>query len=161
MSENLITTEMSVKSAAHDDAMAFVRLLQGKQGIVHHANSLKDRFASVIAEYENKTARAFQTAKEFRDRMMIDLRALSITLTMTVNADTHREKAARLRGAIEVIEAAIERLAKGEFELNKSWNFEDVFKSDFPTRHYVERIRDLERQLKELNPKNQSTEENL
>jgi hypothetical protein len=145
--------EMQAMSTEVSDALKLLKDYQGKQGIFHHTDTLRERIESVMSEFENRTANALQAAKEFRDRMVIDLRALSMVVTMAGNASTHREKDARLRGASELLEGAIDRLQREQFDLAvlRGPFFDSVFKSDFPTRHMVERIHELEREVEELN----------
>jgi hypothetical protein len=77
---------------------------------------------------------------------------------MTGNAGTHAEKNARLRGAIELLESAVEKLRHQHLEdLFSIYHWPDVFRSDYPTRSLMERIHDLERQLKELQPSSNET----
>lgn len=135
-----------------DVALSLVKEHQAKQKIYHCADTLAQRIRSVMDEYETTAAKALGVAKEFRDRIIIDLRALSMVLAMTDNASTHREKSARLRGATELIESAIRRLERLRFDISvcNHPQFDDVFASDFPTRHYVERIHELEAQVAQL-----------
>lgn len=134
------------------DANKLLREYQNQQGVFHCASALSDKIRSVMGEYERTTVSALQATKEFRDRMLIDLRAMSLVLNMVGNASTHREKDARLRGSIELLESAITRLRHEEFDIRcgRFPHFDDVFQADYPTRQFVERIHELERQVQEL-----------
>jgi hypothetical protein len=133
-------------------AMAVCKKHQTEQRLFQSTNSLPERIESVVSQYKHNATQALQASKEFRDRMIIDLRAISLVLTMVGNASTHREKDARLRGSIEIIEGAIERLERQQFDISfaQGPHFEDVFRSDYPTRHYVEKIRELQAQIESL-----------
>jgi hypothetical protein len=75
---------------------------------------------------------------------------------MTGDPATHAEKNARLRGAIELLETAIEKLRYQNLEsLFDIYRWPDLFRSEWPTRRLMERIHDLERQVKDLQPQAQ------
>lgn len=111
---------------------------------------LPERLRGILNTYQNASVEAIRSCKEFRDRLLIDLRAISMVLQMVGNADTHREKNARLRGSIELLESAITRLEREQFDTAVRYpSFTDPFRSDYPTRHLVDRIHTLENELKE------------
>lgn len=127
-----------------------VRQHQTKQNFHQGFGSTAERAKSVLREYEDKATSALSDVKAFRDDMLTYFRALVLILTMTGEAATHAEKAARLRGAIELLESAIEQLRKKDLDLLFSmWRWPDLFRSDWPTRRLMERIHDLERELKD------------
>ena len=126
---------------------------QNKQNYHQGFGTPAERIKSILREYEDKTVKAYSGVKHFRDDMLTYFRALSLVLTMTGNAGTHAEKNARLRGAIELLESAVEKLRHQHLEdLFSIYHWPDVFRSDYPTRSLMERIHDLERQVKELQP---------
>jgi len=113
-----------------------------------HIGPIDQRLRGILTEYQNASVGAIAACKEFRDRLMMDLRAVSMVLQMVVNADTHREKNARLRGSIELLESAITRLEREQFTTAVRYpSFTDPFRSDYPTRHLVDRIHTLEADL--------------
>jgi hypothetical protein len=128
-----------------------VREHQSKQNLYQCFGSTAERARSVLREYEDKTTKALSDVKSFRDDMLVYFRALVLTLTMTGEAQTHGEKNARLRGAIELLEQAIESLRTKDLErLFSAWRWPDLFRSDWPTRRLMERIHDQEREIREL-----------
>lgn len=135
-----------------NEAIEVLKKHQTKQGVFQHTHNLAQRIKSVMEEYDSTARKALRCSKEFRDRMIIDLRAMTLVLTMVGNASTHKEKDSRLRGCIEILEGAITRLERESFDINlcNQPHFDDVFRSDYPTRHYLERIRELEESLKAL-----------
>lgn len=108
---------------------------------------------SIVQHYHDLAVRQLSRTKEFRDDMLTWLRAIAIVLDSVSRAATHKEKDSRLRGAIDVIEGAISGLRRESFEIKSGsgsyFPFDDVFRSDYPTRELIERIRELETQLKE------------
>lgn len=127
-----------------------IREHQEKQRYSQGFGSPAEKVKSILREYEDKTTKAYSDVKHFRDDMLTYFRALSLVLTMTGNAGTHAEKNARLRGAIELLESAIEKLRREHLEdLFSIYRWPDVFRSDWPTRRLMERIHDLEAQLKD------------
>lgn len=124
---------------------------QAKQKFSQGYGSTAERARSSFMHYEDKATRALSDVKVFRDDMLVYFRALVLILTMTGEAGTHAEKAARLRGAIELLEQAIEQLRNKDLEtLFSMWKWPDLFRSDWPTRRLMERIHDQERELNEL-----------
>jgi len=130
---------------------ALVREHQAKQNFHQGFGSTAERAKSVFMHYEDKATKALSDVKQFRDDMLTYFRALVLILTMTGEAGTHAEKAARLRGAIELLEQAIEQLRNKDLEMLFSmWRWSDLFRSDWPTRRLMERIHEQERELSEL-----------
>jgi hypothetical protein len=127
---------------------------QEKQNYHQGFGTPAQKVKAILREYEDKTVRAYNGATHVRDDMLSFFRALALVLTMTGEAATHAEKNARLRGAIELLESAIEKLRHQSFEqLFDVYRFPDLFRSDWPTRRLMERIHDLEQQVKDLQPK--------
>lgn len=127
---------------------------QNKQNYHQGFGSPAEKVKAILREYEDKTTKAYSGVKHFRDDMLTYFRALSLVLTMTGNAGTHAEKNARLRGAIELLESAVEKLRHEHLEdLFSIYHWPDVFRSDYPTRSLMERIHELEQQIKDLQPK--------
>lgn len=127
---------------------ALVREHQKKQKYHSHFDSTAQGVKFIVGEYEDKATKAMSDVKTFRDDMLVYFRALSLTLTMTGEAQTHAEKNARLRGAIELLESAVEQLRNKDLEMLFSmWRWPDLFRSDWPTRRLMERIHEQEREL--------------
>lgn len=115
---------------------------------IHQGCSLSAQIVGIINNYQHSAERALLDAAAFRDHAVTWIAALRIVADSVAKASTHREKDARLRGLIEVMESASEKLCLMRFEFTTSSTWPDVFRSDFPTRHFVERIRQLEAQVK-------------
>ncbi len=118
----------------------------------HHCGDLADKAERILKQYEHKTAQALRNAQSFRDKALLHFRALSMCLEMTGNAQTHGEKNARLRGALEVIEATIEKLEREDFDLRDfcTWHGLEngfIFRSDYPVRSLLTQIEELKAQL--------------
>lgn len=125
-----------------------------KQSIHHSYNSIPDRVATVIREYEDIAGEALRASKGFRDRMATYFQSFGMVLAMVASASTHREKDARIRGCIELVETAIRKLEEERFDLSlcdrPRFDFAYLMRCDFPTRQFVERIHELEEQVKAL-----------
>lgn len=114
-----------------------------------HGKPLVYRIQEVVNHYTRTAAMALSREKAFRDDMLTWLRAMSINVDMVGNAGTHQEKAARLRGLSEVIESVIHKIQNWKVEFGYKWyDRDDIFKSDYPVREFVQRIHELERELK-------------
>jgi vacuolar-type H+-ATPase subunit I/STV1 len=122
-----------------------IRSHQKQQGIVH-GGSLSQRVSGVLSEYRLRTAEALADCQREREDTRVFLRAIGLLVATCGNADTHKEKNARLRAVSEMIESAVQKLAEttSEFLLSRR---ADLFAADYPTRHLVERIRNLQREL--------------
>jgi hypothetical protein len=105
---------------------------------------LDQRVQAMLDCYQSTTVGALEQSKRFRDRLLTDLRAWVLVLTMVANAYTHREKDSRLRGCVELINTCHDTLEKLTFELGPWFPFWDPWKADYPSRYFQDRIRELE-----------------
>lgn len=119
------------------------------------AETRRLKLRGLLDYYRNAGANSIASAKHLRDEIVIELRALAIVAEMAGNGSTHHEKNARLRGLTEIIEGAIERLHNITFDAVRDhlWARESLFRSDYPTRHYVAEIQRLQSDVKRLQAK--------
>jgi len=139
------------------DSLAVIKEINAQQETIQRffgGSQLADVVRAVIEHHKELAVRQLRRTKEFRDDLIVWLRAMAIIADSVASASTHREKDARLRGMLEVIEGAISTLRKESFDIvlyNRSYYpFDDVFRSDYPTRQLMERIRELENQIKAI-----------
>lgn len=111
-----------------------------------------DLVRSAVESLEHKEQKQIQRLKRFQDDSLTYLRALSLIATSVGNAGTHSEKNARLRGMISLIESAIQSVRDGyEDLLTREWAANpDLFRSDYPVRSYIEKINQLQDEIKSL-----------
>lgn len=141
-----------------DEIQKLIREHQEKQNYHQGFGTPAQKIKGILREYEDKTTKAYSDVKHVRDDMLTFFRALALVLNMTGEAATHAEKNARLRGAIELLETAIEKLRHQNLEsLFDIYRWPDLFRSEWPTRRLMERIRDLERQVKDMQPQGEET----
>ena len=132
------------------EVWAYVRSHERKQHVGHGGLSAAEDVRAVLREYEDKATRALSDVKRFRDDMVTFFRALALCLEMVGSAQTHGEKNARLRGAIELLESHLESLRRSDIDfLFSHFRWRDVFSADWPTRRLLDRIHELERELGE------------
>lgn len=107
---------------------------------------------SIVRDSKDKEQKVLAKAKIFQDDVLSWMRAIAINCDSVANAFTHKEKDARLRGVISVIETAISRIREDQGKiLTNYWSdYPDIFRSDYPVRKYVQRIKELEYQLEQL-----------
>lgn len=119
-----------------------------------YAGSLPNRVQAVYNRLERKVWKAEADFKHLRDDTQVWLRAVGIIATSIGNAGTHAEKNARLRGLIEMIESAIGSVRESR-DRDNEWGVRmpDIFRSDYPVREYVQRIHQLEHEIKLMNGK--------
>lgn len=124
---------------------------------IYYSGDDAERVNSLLERYHEISTESLREQKQFNDDLLVWLRALALTLDMTANASTHGEKNARLRGAIELIESAVGRVRDHSFGVQfcqrRFHTVADVFRSDYPTRHLLDRIHALEAELAALKPK--------
>lgn len=118
---------------------------------IHFSGDEAEQIGSLFNRYHEIATEALREQKQFNDDLATYLRALVLVLDMTANASTHGEKNARLRGAIELLESAIGKVRDHQFGIAFcSRRFSsDVFRSDYPTRQFVDRIHQLEQELEQ------------
>lgn len=124
--------------------------------VYHRGGDATDvRIDAMVRYFRDQSVRAYEEAHAFREDLITHLRALVIVGEGALSAGTHREKDARLRGLISVVDAGIDRLREYRFKSERSWHWPDVFRSDYPVRRYIDRIRELEQQVEQLTPKDE------
>jgi len=116
------------------------------------SDPLSKRIDAVINHYIRQAANAVSAEKNSRDNILTYLRAMVISAEAAYSGGTHYEKAARLRGVIEVIEGAITKLQSYRVDFyNGYWrDHEDIFRSDYPVKEYIHKIHQLEAEVKQL-----------
>lgn len=126
----------------------------------HRCGDLPEMIRGIIDHYRQTATNALEASKRFNDDMVNYLRAMSMVLEMTGKASTHREKEARFRGCIELIESGIEKCRTRTFDLSNTWHGEpDLFRSDFPVRHWMDKVRELEAEVVRLKGPEQAAAE--
>ena len=116
---------------------------------VSWGTDLADRIARIFQSYRSRDTEHIRTQKELTDDVISWMRALEMYISCAIG-EVHKEKDARLRGAISVIESSIQKLRDRKLNLAQSyhWQSVDVFRSDADVSRYIERIRELENELK-------------
>jgi len=129
---------------------SILREHEEKQSI-RYGGDISERLQHVLQEYNSVAVQALSGAKAFRDDVIVDLRAIVLYLETVGNGYTHKEKDARLRGLVELLEKQIHSLRTMELDFSRQWHrYDDVFRSDFPTRELMSRIYALEAENKDL-----------
>jgi hypothetical protein len=79
---------------------------------------------------------------------------------MAGNGGTHTIKNNRLTGLSELLESAAHKIQNARVEFGYHWyDHVDVFKTDYPVRQFVEKIHELEDQVKQLQKEQKSEAE--
>lgn len=119
--------------------------------------TLAERVQRFADHYTRMAGECVQKAHTFKSGVLAWLKGISITSQAVSWASTHHEKDARLRGLIEVVETAINKLDEMQFDQSfmHPWSgeVESWAKSDFPTREMRRKIFDLEEEIKRLRQK--------
>lgn len=152
-----------------EELQAIVARHNERQGC-YRAIGLPDQVASIIGEYERAATDAIAYSKRFGEDMLTWLRALACQLQIVGNGATHGEKAARLRGLVELVETAIQKVRESSVSYSYSYRHApDLFTCDFPTRdllrslreteHYRDSLRTELAQLNAKHPEEQATDD--
>lgn len=115
----------------------------------------------IISRYQRGSEEAYSSAMEFRDRMVVDLRALNLIVSSCLNCETHKEKDGNLRTLARLLGSAIEHLRQANFKELWSSRFafdRDPFTCDFPVRELKARIHQLEQEVAEAKKVNRMDE---
>lgn len=116
--------------------------------------ALSERVDRLLGHYHDTATNSIAAAKAFAEDVSVALRALALVADSVASAGTHREKDARLRGLIEILEGALTRVRNHQWDVQNTsiYSFlpQDVFRSDYPQRRALDRIRELESQLAEV-----------
>jgi len=150
--ETLVSALEQVDKLTNELDMIDAVLRQHEQRLQRYEHgSIFGRLQQVLSHYEEGTARTIAHVEQFKTDLMVQLRAWSLIVNMAGNAATHNEKNARLRGMSELLESAIGTLRDMSFESEvHAWQFDDLFRSTFSSRVYVQRIHELEAEVKLL-----------
>lgn len=162
MSDKIELTELEVarrELAAAKQALdiANVQLSHIDELIAKHEKELRTSFSDsrvgkvegLLNKYRRKADDAIQGTNKFRHELMVNLQAWGLVLQMVDNAATHKEKNARLRGCIELVNGTITKLQSHHFE--SVYYFRDwpnIFLADGANKALMQRIHSLEEQLK-------------
>lgn len=114
--------------------------------------TLPDKVKSLYRHMQDKVWRAEREFKHFREDMQVWTRAVGIYAVSVGNAGTHREKDARLRGLVEMVEGAVDNIreSRGRDDNYFGIRVPDVFRSDYPVREYKEQIYRLQAEVERL-----------
>lgn len=113
-------------------------------------DTLVERIGRVVNHYKRIAERSLHNADTFRRDMLTWMRAMAINADSVSWASTHREKDARLRGLVEVIEAACKKVEEIKAD-GYAWDgLKDWQRSDYPTRDLTHQIQQMEQELKRL-----------
>ncbi len=114
----------------------------------HHAEANPAKLLKEILDRKRSAVAAMiLQCKEFQTDTLVFLRAFVLLLETVAGASTHGEKAARLRGLMELVESAAGKIRAKQFREYQSWSFamsEDVFRCDYPVRNWIDRAREAE-----------------
>lgn len=151
------TFERQVKALEHAQETLEQIAVQVREHETDHEKmylprGLPDRVAATFTRYQRQRDQALVFAQSFQDDMLLYLRALALTLEMVGNAETHKEKDARLRGVISQVESAIQKVRDHQATFNGRYWYgrPDLFRSDYPVREFMDRAHKAERRVKDL-----------
>lgn len=117
----------------------------------HYPGSLVDKTRSLISHYSRDAAQATARKLSMIEDMKLYVRGMIMAAEMIGMAGTHGEKAARLRGMIDLMNSTARKLEQGhEDEILESWRFSLFGRGDYPYQKILERHDELKRENEEL-----------
>lgn len=147
---------LEVKDKAEELDM-LLAIMRKHEEVIRHSCYMPAniRLERILNHYQHIASDALLGVRHFRDDVVVELRAMSLIVDMALNAGTHSEKNARLRGMTDLLESAIRKLREEEFKFSSAWyHWDDVFRSDAPTRLLMNRIHELEAEVEALKLEN-------
>lgn len=144
----------------------FVKKMESESHF-HYGGTLVQRAWSVINHAQHLAAQSSAKKMQLIDDMKVYVRGMCMAAEMVAIADTHREKAARLRGMIELMNSTSNKLNQGyEDEMLQGWRFQTYGNSDLPYQSILRKYDELKRENSELKkqlnidqPKEEETKE--
>jgi hypothetical protein len=112
---------------------------------------LHERVKHLLMTFDDEAKKQLGHSRQFRDRVVTEMRAMALVTQMCLSAATHREKDARIGGLGDVIEQGIRRLMDISFSTFTWWRWPDeAFSSDKSVVWQQRRIWELEKEIQAL-----------
>jgi hypothetical protein len=127
-------------------------LLKRHEKSIHcgFSGSLFDRFASILNWYERNSADATTKNKKMIEDTVTYLLSFKMLCEMVSMGQTHGEKAARLRGMIELLDSSIQKLRNEQTDSIFGSQFGWGSFSDYPYQSILRKYDELKRENDEL-----------
>jgi hypothetical protein len=136
-----------------DKLKAFVERME-TESHYHYGGTLIEKACAVINHAQHLAAKAIAEKMQVIDDMKAYVRGMCMAAEMVAIAGTHGEKAARLRGMIELMNSTSNKLNKGYTdELLAGWRFQTYGNSDLPYQSILRKYDELKRENEELKQK--------
>lgn len=117
----------------------------------HPFGTIVEQVASIINHYSSDAAKAIADKKDCIEKMKIYLQSMKMLAEGVGMASTYGEKAARLRGMIEVMNATINKLNNDhQDEILSSWSYGLHSHSDFPYRDILQKYEQTKAENEQL-----------
>jgi len=127
----------------------------------YYPGNRAEKIESIINYYKRKAEESLFSIRNFQQELIVWLRALAMVAEMAGNSSTHREKAARVRGMIEIIETCIEKATNMDINFSFLYfNWPNLWRSDYPVRKILQENHELKKEIDRLqNIKDNENEE--
>lgn len=150
LEENSKKADEQIKSLSEQNKRVEMILAQHKP--IGH--TVSEKIENLIDRYKSIADNVNTNAIEFQREFEVWLRAQAMVVEMTGKAVSEDEKNARLRGLLELIEDAVGKLKKHQFDLTlNDLNTVGFCKTEFPVRELMRKNEKLEARCKELEEK--------
>lgn len=127
------------------------RIKEEENKLRHHfCGDVFERTMSVVHHYKSAATKATTDRDELIESMRVYLQSFVMLAESVGLANTHGEKAARLRGMIELLNNTIKKLAQKETDyIFDNWNF-GMIGSDFPYSGIMRKYEELKSENESL-----------
>lgn len=118
---------------------------------IYHAGDDSEKVAQIVNHYEKIAAQGIGAKKQMIEDTLVYFRSVVMITESIGLAGTHAEKAARLRGLIELLQSAITKLKQEKEEnLLNNWSWYSWDFSTYPYENILRKFDDLKRENESL-----------
>jgi hypothetical protein len=96
---------------------------QGRDAYHHGEKSVAKTLERVLERKRDMVTQTIARTREFQQDVLTFLKAFVFTLEMVASASTHAEKAARLRGLMELVDSAARKVRERQFHETSHWSY--------------------------------------
>lgn len=117
----------------------------------YYAGDEADEIQAIISSYESTAANAIDSNRQMTEDTLVYFRSVVMITESIGMAGTHAEKAARLRGLIELLNSAITKLKnKQSDEILNNWRWMSWDYSTYPYQSILSKMEELKRENEQL-----------
>lgn len=118
---------------------------------IHYSGDLHERVIQIVNYYTRDAALAIAGKKELIENVRVYMQSMVLMAETVGMAQTHGEKAARLRGMIELLNNTITKLTSDqEDSMFENWRYDGFSRSEFPYRKILNDYQQIKAENQDL-----------